>query len=155
MAGYSGTPLPQKLGLARGQRLAILGSPDGFQAELDTSGMEVSTKLASHRSHDIVILFVRSRAELARRFGRAAARLTPAGSLWVAWPKKASGVVTDLTEGAAREVGLPLGLVDIKVCAIDATWSGLRFVWRRENRPKAPLRRFRSGSSGPPVHGPR
>jgi hypothetical protein len=136
MVGYSGTPLPKKLGLAAGQRVAILGGPHGFARDLgDLSGVDVEMKLVGRRPYDTVILFARWRAELAHRFGPTAARLTPAGSLWVAWPKKASGVPSDLTEGVAREIGLPEGLVDVKVCAIDATWSGLKFVWRKENRP--------------------
>jgi hypothetical protein len=142
MAGYSQTPLWKKLGLAPGQRLAILGGPQGFRGGPGAPVKDFATDFVGSAPYDVVILFAHSRAELTRRFNEAAARLATTGSLWVAWPKKASGVVTDVSEGTAREVGLPLGLVDVKVCAIDETWSGLRFVVRRENRT-------------PPAGGPR
>jgi len=136
MAGYSGTPLPKKLGLKEAQRLALLNAPAGFSLGALPDGAQTSTKLAGKEPLDVIVLFVKARAALQKQFAPAAKRLTPAGRLWVAWPKKASGVKTDLTEDVAREVGLPEGLVDNKVCAIDETWSGLQFVWRLENRPR-------------------
>lgn len=135
MSGYSGTPLARKLGIGPGARVALLGAPGGFEDDLAPlpSGVRLIRRLAADL--DVAVLFVTRRAELERRFPVAAARLTPAGGLWVAWPKRSSGVATDLTEDVLREVGLPLGLVDNKVCAVDEVWSGLRFVWRRERRP--------------------
>jgi len=137
MAGYSGTPLPKKLGLKEKQRLLLLHAPAGFSHGALPEGVRTGTRLAGKEPLDVIVLFVKARAELERQFLPAAKRLTPADRLWVAWPKKASGVKTDLTEHDAREVGLPEGLVDNKVCAIDETWSGLQFVWRLENRQSA------------------
>ena len=135
MAGYSGTPLPKKLGIRPGARLALVSAPDGFAAHaLQPLPAEVELRSRAHGPLDVIVFFTKRRAELERRFPRLAAALDPAGSLWIAWPKRSSGVVTDLTEDALREVGLPRGLVDTKVCAIDDTWSGLRFVIRKENR---------------------
>jgi hypothetical protein len=140
VAGYSGTPLRKKLGLRDDgeQLVAFLGAPASFGAALGPlpGGIRVQTSLTGKAPLDVVVLFATSRSALARAFPKAAARLEPAGGLWVAWPKRASGVPTDLTEDVAREIGLPAGLVDNKVCAIDETWSGLRFVIRRENRPE-------------------
>src|SRR5262245_50849519 len=127
MVGYSGTPLPKKLGLKEAQRLALLNAPAGFSLGALPDGVRTSTRLTGKEPLDVVVLFVKERAALQRQFPQAAKRLTPAGRLWVAWPKKASGVKTDLTEDVAREVGLPEGLVDTKVCTIDETWSGLQF----------------------------
>ena len=136
--GYSGTPLARKLGIREGSRLALLGAPDGFDAELAPlpAGVTVLRRLAPDL--DVAVLFVTERRVLARRFGEAAAALTPAGGLWVAWPKRASKMPTDVTEDVLREVGLPHGLVDNKVCAVTEVWSGLRFVWRVENRAARP-----------------
>lgn len=138
MAGYSGTPLPQKLGIKDGHTVALLGAPTGFGRTLGKlpAGVRVVETLAKPGSLDVVVFFTKSRAELAKRFANIAKSLNPAGGFWVAWPKKASGVATDMTENAVRDVALPQGLVDNKVCAIDDTWSGLRLVWRVENRPK-------------------
>lgn len=134
-AGYSRTPLAAKLGVKPASRLALLGAPDGFDAVLAPlpEGVTVLRRLAPDL--DVAVLFVTARRELERRFPEVAAALTPAGGLWVAWPKRASKVPTDVTEDGLREVGLPQGLVDNKVCAVTEVWSGLRFVWRRENRP--------------------
>jgi hypothetical protein len=136
MAGYSGTPLPKKLGIAEGNAVALLDRPRDLSLGDLPAGVRLSASLRA-APYDVIVLFVRSRADLARGFMPAARALLPAGGLWVAWPKKSSGVVTDLTEDVAREIGLPTGLVDNKVCAIDETWSGLRFVLRRELRPRA------------------
>jgi hypothetical protein len=125
-AGYSGTPLPRKLGIKDGGRVAVVAAPDGFvlDAELVPLGADM----------DVILLFVLEQLELERCISELAALLTPAGGLWIAWPKQASGVETDLREGLVRRVGLAHGLVDNKVCAIDETWSGLRFVRRLADR---------------------
>jgi len=137
MVGYSGTPLAQKLGVKPESRLALLGAPPGFDEELAPlpAGVRVLRRLAPDL--DVAVLFVTERRDLERRFPQVAAAITPAGGFWVAWPKRSSGVATDLTEDVLREVGLPQGLVDNKVCAVTEVWSGLRFVWRKENRPAA------------------
>jgi hypothetical protein len=137
MAGYSGTPLVRKLGIKPGHRLALLGAPDGFDSTLGAvpKGVEVQNDLRGEPL-DVIVLFAPDRAALLRRFAAAARRLVPAGGLWAAWPKKASGVPTDLTEDEVRAVGLDAGLVDNKVCAIDDVWSGLRFVVRVQDRPR-------------------
>ena len=135
MAGYSGPPLGRKLGIKEGCRLALLEAPEGFDDELAPlpDGVRVLSRLAPEL--DVAVLFVTERRELERRFPAVARAITPAGGFWVAWPKRVSKVPTDLTEDVLREVGLPQGLVDNKVCAVNEIWAGLRFVWRRENRP--------------------
>lgn len=137
MAGYSGTPLPRKLGIKEGATVLLLDAPPGFEAELDPlpGGVELSREPVP--GADVALLFVTRRADLEARFLEVAGRLQPAGGFWVAWPKKSSGVPTDLTENVLREVGLPHGWVDNKVCAVTDVWSGLRFVLRLEHRPKA------------------
>jgi hypothetical protein len=139
MAGYSGTPLVRKLGIKEGHTVALLGAPDGFEGTLGKlpSGVRVGDEVRGKGTTDVALLFVKSRADLEKRFMKVASGLKPAGGLWVAWPKKASGVPTDMTEHAVRDVALPKGLVDNKVCAIDDVWSGLRLVYRLENRPPA------------------
>jgi hypothetical protein len=138
MAGYSGTPLVKKLGIKPGHRLALLGAPDGFGTALGDlpAGVAVQADLRG-APLDVIVLFAPDQAGLRRGFATAARRLSPAGGLWVAWPKKASGVPTDLAEAVVRAFGLEAGLVDNKVCAIDETWAGLRFVIRVQDRPKA------------------
>ena len=131
MAGYSGTPLPKKLGIADGDTVVVLHAPDGFDL-----GVPTTTRLPRSATADVVVFFTTARAELARRLDALRAAMTPSAGLWVAWPKKASKVPTDMTEDVAREIGLPTGLVDNKVCAIDETWSGLRLVIRKELRPR-------------------
>ena len=135
MAGYSGTPLAKKLGIREGDRVALLGAPHGFDADLAPlpAGVQLLRRLAADL--DVALLFVTERRELERRFPAVARSITPAGGFWVAWPKRAAKVPTDLTEDVLREVGLPQGLVDNKVCAVNEIWSGLRFVWRKQNRP--------------------
>lgn len=132
-AGYSGTPLPRKLGIREGDRVAIVADPGNAR---DLLGELPDAVSVSNRVHgaDVVLAFVTRRAELECRIEALGRSIFPAGACWIAWPKKASGIATDLTEDVLREVALPLGLVDNKVCAIDATWSGLRLVWRRELR---------------------
>jgi hypothetical protein len=133
-AGYSGTPLPRKLGFKPGMRAAVLGAPEGFGATLGDlpDGVVVTPRLGGAK--DLVIVFVTERADLARRVEALRRAIAPDGMVWVAWPKKASKVPTDLTEDVVRDVVLPTGLVDVKVCAIDATWSGLKLVIRKELR---------------------
>ena len=133
-AGYSGTPLAKKLGIASGATVALLGEPDGFRVLLEPipDDVEFRTSLRGHA--DVVVLFTTKRAEFERRIDAAGRAVFPAGGLWIAWPKRASKVPTDMTEDVVREVALPLGLVDNKVCAIDDVWSGLRVVWRKELR---------------------
>ena len=130
-AGYSGTPLPQKLEIKANTRVATVGAPADFADRLGElpAGSRVRRGLAGAR--DLTIWFVTSRRQLEGDIRRIAPTRDE-GSLWIAWPKKASGVKTDVTEDVLREVVLPLGLVDRKVCAIDTTWSGLLFSWRRQ-----------------------
>jgi len=131
----SDRPLPRKLGIKAGQRVALLGAPDGFEhstlGELP-DGVRVVRRAAGKA--DVIVSFHTSRAELERRLPALRALMDPAAGLWIAWPKRASGLPTDITEDVVREVALPTGLVDVKVCAIDATWSGLKLVVRRELR---------------------
>jgi Protein of unknown function (DUF3052) len=131
MAGYSGTPLVQKLGIKPGARVALVDAPRGFALALP-EGAELAGARA--RDVDVIVWFVKARAKLATRLEAITARMHKAGGLWVSWPKQSSGVSTDVTENAIREVALPTGLVDNKVCAIDDTWSGLRLVWRLSKR---------------------
>jgi hypothetical protein len=133
-SGYSGRPLTAKLGIRAGQAVAFPAAPHQFAATLGPLPEGVAVKRAARGPLDVIVFFVRRQAELRRRIEALARVIHPAGGLWIAWPKRASGVPTDMTEDVVREVALPLGLVDNKVCAIDQTWSGLRLVWRRENR---------------------
>ena len=133
-AGYSGTPLVKKLGFKEGFRAALVGAPQNFPDELIDLPEGVEFVEPAGRSLDLVLLFVEGRADLLKSFEKLAERLAPAGMLWVAWRKKSSGARTDLDENVVRETGLEAGLVDTKVCAIDETWSGLRFVRRLRDR---------------------
>lgn len=135
-AGYSGTPLKQKLGLRDGFNVVVLNEPAGFRDLLDTGPDEVTFKASLRREVDVVIAFVTQQAELRLRREQLAKAIYPDGAIWVAWPKKASKAATDMTEDAVREVFLPHGLVDNKVCAIDETWSALRVVWRKETHKR-------------------
>ncbi|TMK64329.1 MAG: DUF3052 family protein [Actinobacteria bacterium] len=135
MAGYSGTPLPKKLGIKEGTRLAILAAPNGFAEELELPpGVRARYELRGKL--DVVVFFVTRERELARRLPSLARAIEPDGGLWIAWPKRTSGVASDLSENPIRDIGVRNGLVDNKVCAIDDTWSGLRFVYRRADRRK-------------------
>jgi hypothetical protein len=140
MAGYSQTPLDKKLGIKPDHAVALLNAPDGFVDYLGPLPDGAHVVDNAKTNFDVVVLFVKNAADLTLAFGRVAKRLNPAGGLWVAWPKKASGVATDLTEDVVRRIGLDVGLVDNKVCAIDDVWSGLRFVIRVQDRPKPPRR---------------
>lgn len=135
-AGYSGTPLARKLGIKEGATVALLDSPPGFESALDPLPDGVDVVTTPVRGCDVAVLFVTERSELERRWAEVSASLTPAGGFWIAWPKRSSKVPTDLTEDVLREVGLPTGWVDNKVCAVTDVWSGLRFVLRRELRPR-------------------
>jgi hypothetical protein len=130
--GYSGTPLVDKLGIKPGARLLLVSEPKDFARLL--GGLPEGSRVASRGALDFVMLFVKSQSDLRKRFARLRDRLESNGMLWVAWPKKTSGVETDLTEGVVRAFGLESGLVDVKVCAVDNTWSGLKFVRRLKDR---------------------
>lgn len=131
-AGYSGTPLPRKLGIKPGQDVLVLGDPLCF----DPLSLGVPVDRATSGQYGIVLLFCPDTATLVELFGQAKASHTPSGAVWVCWPKKSSGVRTDLTESSVRDFGLGHGRVDVKVAAIDATWSGLKFVIRLADRPR-------------------
>jgi hypothetical protein len=136
MAGYSGTPLPKKLGIKTAQRIAFVNAPDDFSAALGALPGRVEVVKQLRAPLDLIVCFVRSEKELLAQFDKLAAKLNPAGMLWIAWPKKAAGVPTDLSDTVVRRIGLASGLVDNKVCAIDEIWSGLRFVIRIKDRKK-------------------
>jgi hypothetical protein len=133
VAGYSGTPLPRKLGIREGFTVVLIGAPRAFETVLGElpTGARVVRRASS--GADLTLWFPATRRELERDVRGRGLTATESGGLWIAWPKKASGVATDLTESRVREAGLGSGLVDFKVCAIDATWSGLRFARRRAN----------------------
>lgn len=129
-AGYSGTPLPKKLGIREGHVVRIVDPPDGFEKILVPLPDGVTIRRGLRGRADMTLCFLRSRRDLERRIERMAEE-AQSGGLWLAWPKKSSGVVTDIAESDVRTAGLNAGLVDFKICAIDATWSGLRFAPRR------------------------
>lgn len=132
-AGYSGTPLYKKLGIKPGQIAWFSGAPDGYASELlKAEPFEVSKKL--RRNLDFLHFFTSTRAELSREFPRLRDALKADGMIWISWPKKSAGVTTDLDENIVRDLGLKTGLVDVKVCAVDDTWSGLKFVFRLKDR---------------------
>ena len=133
-AGYSGTPLPRKLGIKDGHRVAVLGAPVGVSLGELPPGARVQTGLTGTALLDVLVVFVTKRADLIQRIAACRPRMQPAAGLWIAWPKRASGVATEVTEDTVRELALPTGLVDNKVCAIDQTWSGLRLVIRKALR---------------------
>lgn len=130
-AGYSGTPQLTKLGIREGVRLDVVGAPDGWRFERDPVDVE---RVGPDDAADVILAFCRSAADVELHVGALGERIRPAGALWIAWPRKAAGHVSDVTENLLREIALPLGLVDTKVAAIDPDWSGLKLVWRRENR---------------------
>jgi hypothetical protein len=133
-AGYSGTPLVRKLGIKPGARIALLGAPKGFDDTLGELPAGVELRRNARGTFDVLLAFFSRSVELERRLPALRAALDPAGGLWIGWPKRASGVTTDVTEGVVRDLGLAAGLVDNKVCAIDQTWSGLRLVYRLRGR---------------------
>jgi len=136
-AGYSGTPLARKLGIKADARVALIGAPEGFEATLAglPEGVRIRRRLGGD-SLDVIVAFSSRRSMLERRLPGLSAALDPAGGLWIAWPKRASGVPTDVTEDVVRDLGLAAGLVDNKVCAIDQVWSALRLVYRLRDRPR-------------------
>ena len=133
MPGYSGTPLPKKLGIKPGFRVCLTDAPAEVRAELrvELAGCEMSD---GKPPLDFAMLFSKSKTSLRKEFKGVSKRLAPAGMLWVSWPKKSSGVATDLDENVVREIGLATGLVDVKVCAVTEVWSGLKFVRRVKDR---------------------
>jgi hypothetical protein len=131
VAGYSGTPLAAKLGIQEGTTLALIDAPDDVRIELPPT---VAVKRQARGRADVVVAFFTRSSRFGDRLGRLGEMVFPSGGLWIAWPKKSSGLATDMTDHVIRNEALPRGLVDNKVCAIDATWTGLRLVWRRENR---------------------
>ena len=133
-AGYSGTPLGQKLGIKAGHRVSLVTAPAHIRDLIKPLPVGVTFVGTAARELDIVMLFATARSALVPAFAKATARIATAGMVWVAWPKRSSGVATDLSETAVREIGLARGLVDVKVCAIDATWSGHKFVRRIKDR---------------------
>ncbi|CAN5680897.1 DUF3052 family protein [soil metagenome] len=134
-AGYSGTPLAQKLGLKPGMRAWFLDMPDTVRAEIDADRLGLSLQTAPSAGIEAAHIFVTRRADLTREVTALRELLAPAGFIWVSWPKKAAKTDTDITENVVRDVALPVGLVDIKVCAVDETWSALKLVIRRSLRP--------------------
>jgi hypothetical protein len=131
----SGTPLVRKLGITPGARLALINAPEGFDDTVGELPDGVTTKDRLRGPNDVIVSFHLDAAQLSRRLPALRRALDPDGGLWLAWPKRGSGIATDLSEGEVRRLGLGAGLVDNKVCAIDAIWSGLRFVYRLADRP--------------------
>jgi hypothetical protein len=135
MAGYSGTPLIKKIGIKEGFCVGLVNPPHGFQAELGPMPTGVNTSIGRlSKPLDLIILFTDSQDTLKQQFHKLAQKLNVNGMLWISWPKKASGVATDLSENLVRQIGLDAGLVDVKVCAINDIWSGLKFVYRLKDR---------------------
>ena len=133
-AGYSGTPLAKKLGIKEGHVVALLDAPDELESTLGGLPDDVRVRRSARGRADVIVSFHTRRSHFERRLPVLLRAMDVDGGLWVAWPKRASGVETDMTEDVVREVALPIDLVDNKVCAIDDVWSGLRVVWRREVR---------------------
>ena len=134
MAGYSGTPLAKKLGIKEGCRIAVINAPNDFESTLEQLPSGVEFVKRPTKALDIILLFVLTERALARDFAKLAARLTATGMIWIAWPKKSSGVSTDLSFERVQRIGLDAGLVDVKICAIDEIRSGLKFVYRLKDR---------------------
>ena len=136
MAGYSGTPLVRKLGIRPNEKIAALNAPDHYAELLGDlpAGATIADRVPAKAA--FVHLFVTERAELAKTLSSLRSKIDDAGMVWVSWPKKSAKVPTDVTEDTIREVALPLGYVDVKVCAVDEKWSGLKLMIRRENRAR-------------------
>lgn len=134
MAGYSGTPLAKKLGFKEGFRAGFVNPPKDFQKELGSLPDAVEICETLRKPLDLILLFADSQRELKKQFPKLAQKLASNGMLWVSWPKKASGIATDLSENTIRDIGLAAGLVDVKVCAVNDIWSGLKFVYRLKDR---------------------
>lgn len=135
MAGYSSTPLAKKLGIKEGSRIGLVNAPKDFHSALGELPQGATFVKRMTNSLDIILFFVWKERELARDFSRLAKNLVPNGMIWIAWPKKSSGVATDLSFERVQKIGLDAGLVDVKICAVDETWSGLKFVYRLKDRP--------------------
>jgi len=133
MAGYSETPLVRKLGIKSGFNIAFVDSPAGFANTLDLPS-DITINSRSRRPLDFIHLFVKNEKELQTKFSERAKRLNPSGMIWVSWPKKSSGIITDISENTVRAIGLDGGMVDVKICAVDEIWSGLKFVFRLKDR---------------------
>jgi hypothetical protein len=133
---YSGTPLPKKLGIREGSRVVLVGAPEGFADLLVPWPAEAEVLPRARKPVDVAVLFATRRSDLARRLPSLARALDPAGGLWVGWPKKSSGIETDLTFEEVQGIGLTARLVDNKSAALDPEWQGLRFVFRLKDRPK-------------------
>jgi hypothetical protein len=134
MPGYSGTPLPKKLGIKDGFRVLLVDAPQEVMTELKTSLDKCEIARDGKPPLDFAIVFTKSKSTLTKEFKRIMKPLAPTGMLWVSWPKKSSGVATDLSENLVRDIGLAAGLVDVKVCAVTEIWSGLKFVRRLKDR---------------------
>ena len=134
MAGYSGTPLAKKLGIKERFRLMFVNAPEGFEKELGKlpPGVEIATR--GNKPFNLIVLFVNSERKLHTQFAKFAGKILRDGMIWVAWPKKSSGVVTDLSFDNVQQIGLHAGLVDVKICAVNEIWSGLKFVYRLKDR---------------------
>jgi hypothetical protein len=134
MPGYSGTPLPKKLGIKDGFRVCFVAAPSEVLSKLKTAVAGCEAVSNGKTPVDFAMVFTKSKSELTKEFRRVSKLLAPAGMLWVSWPKKSSGVATDLDENVVRDIGLAAGLVDVKVCAVTEVWSGLKFVRRLKDR---------------------
>ncbi|HEX7720838.1 MAG TPA: hypothetical protein VF397_01685 [Pyrinomonadaceae bacterium] len=134
MAGYSGTPLLKKLGIKSGLDVAFVNAPENFVKQLDFPSDVNVRSLYKARDLDFILVFAKSQRILTTAFAQYSLKIKPNGMFWASWPKKTSGVQTDLTENIVRDIGLAAGLVDVKVCAIDEVWSGLKFVYRLKDR---------------------
>ena len=132
-AGYSGTPLPKKLGIEGRKNLLFSNAPASVLREI---GFTTAPRAKTASPIDFGLVFTKSESELKEKFRELVPRLDPAATLWISWPKKSSGVATDLDENIVREVGLAAGMVDVKVCAVDNVWSGLKFVFRLKDRER-------------------
>ena len=141
MAGYSGTPLPQKLGIKPQFKVAFFELPGDVKTALKKTLSDCKLANDGQGQLDFAMIFINSQAKMQQQFPSFARRLAPAGILWVSWPKKTSGMVTDLNENDVRRIGLLAGLVDVKVCAVSEVWSGLKFVIRVKDRPSSPERK--------------
>jgi hypothetical protein len=134
MPGYSGTPLPKKLGIKAGFIARLIDVPEDVRVELADSLSHCKLARSGDAEISFIHLFTKSKSALTREFKQLAKQLAPAGMLWISWPKKSSGVETDLDENSVRKIGLDAGLVDVKVCAVSDIWSGLKFVRRVKDR---------------------
>ena len=137
MSGYSGTPLAKKLGIKSGERIVAINAPKNYAALLDPLPADVQIVSKLSRDARFVHFFTTQRSELKRELKRLRSQTNEAGTVWISWPKKSSGVATDVTEDVIRAEALPLGFVDVKVCAVDETWSGLKLMIRRTERSAA------------------